>query len=265
MNRVRLLVFNPVLSVLDYRLPAGMATEFGSLVIAPLGPRQVLGIVWEPERLAGTEVPESKLRPILEVLPVPPFLIDVLLALNIGMSLLVLLAIVYVKEPPEFSGFPVMLLGLTLFRLALNISSTRQILSNGYAGEIIESFEGIGDSGLTMLDWMENDDDRVQALMNVYRAGIGTEAAWQLHGLGWPVARVAESLAARSLVGGDGWVSNRVKFIQSPSRAVLIWSYWWGERVVTRAWQQVGAYRRDAFLRFLYGRMHSNASLEMFE
>ncbi|MEY4953718.1 MAG: hypothetical protein RL299_2142, partial [Pseudomonadota bacterium] len=73
MNRVRLLVFNPVLSVLDYRLPAGMATEFGSLVIAPLGPRQVLGIVWEPERLAGTEVPESKLRPILEVLPVPPF------------------------------------------------------------------------------------------------------------------------------------------------------------------------------------------------
>ena len=126
-------------------------------------------------------------------------------------------------------------------------------------------FEGIGDSGLTMLDWMESDDDRVQALMNVYRAGIGTEAAWQLHGLGWPVARVAESLAARSLVGGDGWVSNRVKFIQSPSRAVLIWSYWWGERVVTRAWQRIGAYRRDAFLRFLYGRMHSNASIEMFE
>ncbi len=77
---------------------------------------------------------------LLLVLPVPPFIIDVLLALNIGLSLLVLLAIVYVKDPPEFSGFPVMLLGLTLFRLALNISSTRQILSTGYAGEIIESF-----------------------------------------------------------------------------------------------------------------------------
>ncbi|AOS45125.1 Flagellar biosynthesis protein FlhA [Lacunisphaera limnophila] len=77
---------------------------------------------------------------LLLVLPVPPFIIDVLLALNIGMSLLVLLAIVYVKDPPEFSGFPVMLLGLTLFRLALNISSTRQILATGYAGEIIESF-----------------------------------------------------------------------------------------------------------------------------
>ena len=77
---------------------------------------------------------------LLLVLPVPPFVIDLLLALNIGLALLVLLAIVYVKDPPEFSGFPVMLLALTLFRLALNISSTRQILSTGYAGEIIESF-----------------------------------------------------------------------------------------------------------------------------
>jgi len=72
MTRVRLLVFNPALPVLDYRLPTGMAVEFGQLVMAPLGPRQVLGIVWEPERLGGDEVPESKLRPILEVLPVPP-------------------------------------------------------------------------------------------------------------------------------------------------------------------------------------------------
>lgn len=72
MTRVRLLVFNPALPVLDYRLPPGMTADFGQLVIAPLGPRQVLGIVWEPERLGGDEVPESKLRAILEVLPVPP-------------------------------------------------------------------------------------------------------------------------------------------------------------------------------------------------
>lgn len=126
-------------------------------------------------------------------------------------------------------------------------------------------FEGIGDSGITMLDWMESDDDRVQALMNVYRAGIGTEAAWRFHALGWPAQKVADALSERSLVGGDGWVANRVKFIQSPSRAVLIWSYWWGERVVTKAWNRVGAYRRDSFLPFLYGRMHSNASIELFE
>jgi len=77
---------------------------------------------------------------LLLVLPVPPFLLDTLLALNLGLSLLVLLAIIYVKDPAEFSGFPTLLLTLTLFRLALNISSTRQILFAGYAGHIIDSF-----------------------------------------------------------------------------------------------------------------------------
>ena len=48
------------------------AMKPGSVVVAPLGPRQVLGIVWEPERLPGAEVPESKLRPLLAVMPVPP-------------------------------------------------------------------------------------------------------------------------------------------------------------------------------------------------
>ena len=72
MKRVRILVFNAALGVLDYRVPEGMAIEFGSVVIAPLGPRQVLGIVWEPDRLSAQDVPESKLRPLLEALPVPP-------------------------------------------------------------------------------------------------------------------------------------------------------------------------------------------------
>ena len=72
MNRVRLLVFNAVLGVLDYRVPAGMAIEFGSVVTAPLGPRQIVGIVWEAARLPGAEVADSKLRPLIEVLPVPP-------------------------------------------------------------------------------------------------------------------------------------------------------------------------------------------------
>lgn len=77
---------------------------------------------------------------LLLIMPIPPVLLDALLALNIGLSLLVLLAIVYVKDPPEFSGFPTLLLALTLFRLALNISTTRQVLVHGYAGQVIEAF-----------------------------------------------------------------------------------------------------------------------------
>ncbi len=72
MRRARLLVFNAALGPLDYRVPEGMAVALGSLVVAPLGPRQVLGVVWEAERLPATEVPDARLRPLLEVLPVPP-------------------------------------------------------------------------------------------------------------------------------------------------------------------------------------------------
>jgi flagellar biosynthesis protein FlhA len=77
---------------------------------------------------------------LMLILPLPAFLLDALLAVSIGMSLLILLLITYVKEPAEFSVFPTLLLGITLFRLALNITSTRLILIDGYAGHIIESF-----------------------------------------------------------------------------------------------------------------------------
>ncbi|HYP18014.1 MAG TPA: flagellar biosynthesis protein FlhA, partial [Opitutus sp.] len=77
---------------------------------------------------------------LLLIMPIPTVLLDLFLALNIGLSLLVLLAIIYVKDPPEFSSFPTLLLALTLFRLALNISSTRQVLVNGYAGQVIDAF-----------------------------------------------------------------------------------------------------------------------------
>lgn len=77
---------------------------------------------------------------LLLVLPLPPLMLDVLLAASVGASLLILLIIVYVKEPSEFSGFPTVLLGITLFRLGLNVASTRLILLDGYAGSVIESF-----------------------------------------------------------------------------------------------------------------------------
>ncbi len=70
--RIRLLVLNAALGPLDYTVPDGMAVEPGSVVIAPLGPRRVTGIVWDEGRLPGAEVPAAKLRPILEVIDVPP-------------------------------------------------------------------------------------------------------------------------------------------------------------------------------------------------
>jgi primosomal protein N' (replication factor Y) len=63
---------NAALGPLDYRVPEGMAVEPGSIVVAPLGPRQLIGAVWEPERLETSEVPDSRLRPLVSAMQVPP-------------------------------------------------------------------------------------------------------------------------------------------------------------------------------------------------
>jgi len=77
---------------------------------------------------------------LLLILPVPPVLLDLLLTVSIGLSLLTLLVILYLRTPAEFTGFPTLLLFITLYRLALNVASTRLILLDGYAGHIIEAF-----------------------------------------------------------------------------------------------------------------------------
>ncbi len=70
--RVRLLILNAALGPLDYSVPETLVVEPGSVVIAPLGPRKVQGIVWDEGRLPGADAPAAKLRPIVEVVPVPP-------------------------------------------------------------------------------------------------------------------------------------------------------------------------------------------------
>jgi primosomal protein N' (replication factor Y) len=72
MNRARVVTLNAALGPLDYRVPDGMAVEPGSVVVAPLGPRQLIGVAWEPERLPSDEIAESRLRPLVSVMDVPP-------------------------------------------------------------------------------------------------------------------------------------------------------------------------------------------------
>jgi len=77
---------------------------------------------------------------IMMIIPLPPFLLDLLLSLNITFALIIIMVAVYNIEPLDFSVFPSLLLIATLFRLALNVSSTRLILLDGYAGEVIMAF-----------------------------------------------------------------------------------------------------------------------------
>ncbi len=79
------------------------------------------------------------------VLPLPPILLDLFFTFNISLSLVVILAVIYIKRPLEFAAFPTVLLGATLLRLALNVASTRVVLLQGHtgpaaAGHVIQSF-----------------------------------------------------------------------------------------------------------------------------
>jgi flagellar biosynthesis protein FlhA len=74
------------------------------------------------------------------ILPLPTWLLSFLLILNLAMSVTVLLVVLNIREILDFSIFPSVLLGLTLFRLALNVASTKRILMSGDAGAVIEAF-----------------------------------------------------------------------------------------------------------------------------
>lgn len=77
---------------------------------------------------------------MMMIIPLPTWLMDIFLAINISISVIIMLITMFTTEVLQFSVFPTLLLVTTLFRLALNISSTRLILSKGNAGEIIDAF-----------------------------------------------------------------------------------------------------------------------------
>ena len=77
---------------------------------------------------------------IMMVIPLPPGMLDLLLTINISLAVVILLVCLYTQEPLDYSSFPTVLLIATLFRLGLNVSSTRLILLHGQAGNVINSF-----------------------------------------------------------------------------------------------------------------------------
>ena len=77
---------------------------------------------------------------VMLVVPLPAIVLDMLIALNITGALLILLTAMFVHRPLDFAAFPAVVLVMTLFRLALNVSATRLVLLDGYAGKVIDTF-----------------------------------------------------------------------------------------------------------------------------
>jgi len=93
------------------------------------------------QRLGQVAVPVAVVAiVVMMVVPLPAVVLDLLIAANIAGALLVLLVSMFVRRPLDFAVFPAVLLIATLFRLALNVSATRLVLLDGYAGKVIEAF-----------------------------------------------------------------------------------------------------------------------------
>jgi flagellar biosynthesis protein FlhA len=122
------------------RLPAPARMTAQTTPAPSLRPRISLNSISE------FAVPAAVLGIIIALIaPMPPFLLDLLLVTDIMMSIIVLMVAMYIRRPVDFNVFPTMLLLLTLFRLALNVSSSRLILLYGHtgasaAGDVIQAF-----------------------------------------------------------------------------------------------------------------------------
>jgi len=121
-------------------------------------------------------------------------------------------------------------------------------------------FEGVADAGNELIAWNEP-VDRITALVSRLRAGIGTVAAWGLHRDGWSRDRARAYLAEHALVGGPGWVENRLGYIAPKGRGAHVWSYWLGEQALRPVYTRHADGVPAQELRTIYGRMHSLASL----
>jgi len=74
------------------------------------------------------------------IIPIPSILLDIMLALNISLALIVLFNVIFVEEVLDMSFFPTLLLFTTIFRISLNVSSTRLILTTGQPGNVVTTF-----------------------------------------------------------------------------------------------------------------------------
>src|SRR5262249_35834360 len=112
--------------------------------IAPIVPAKSAKIPLQ--KIGELVVPAAVLAIVLALIaPMPRFLLDLLIVTDIMMSVIVLMVAMYIPKPVDFNVFPTTLLMLTLFRLALNVSSSRLILLNGHtgaaaAGDVIQAF-----------------------------------------------------------------------------------------------------------------------------
>lgn len=123
--------------------------------------------------------------------------------------------------------------------------------------------EGIGDQGVQLIDWIEDEDDEIHLALRSLKSAVQTTAAWRLMADGQPIDEVADYLRTVGC-GQEAWVQGRLRMAQHPFRGPFIASYYAGNESVRKVRERVGAADKDAFHAYLYGKVHSPQSLAMF-
>ncbi len=126
--------------------------------------------------------------------------------------------------------------------------------------------EGMGDQGIELIDWVEDEDDAAHIELRRLQTAAGANAAWHLMVSGWPDERVAAYLRDRAF-GQDAWIAGRIGFARQPFHGPFLAHYWYGNetvRAVRLRAEAAGPAARKAFVTYLYERLHSPESLEMF-
>ncbi len=123
--------------------------------------------------------------------------------------------------------------------------------------------EGIGDQGVALIDWIEDEDDEIHMLLRTLKSAVQTTAAWKLMVQGEPREIVADYLRTAAF-GQEAWVQGRLRMAEHPFRGPFIASYYAGNESVRKVRVRTPAADRGAFNAYLYGQVHSPDSLEMF-
>ena len=132
---------------------------------------------------------------------------------------------------------------------------------NGVTGAVQE---GIGDQGVELIDWVEDDEDVLFSCLRRLRSAGQATAAWQLMEGGWSEAQ-ARNYLTEEVCGQPAWVEGRLRFAQHPFRGPFIASYWHGDEAVREVRERTTPERRQAFIEHLYLGIHTPTSLRQFD
>jgi hypothetical protein len=123
--------------------------------------------------------------------------------------------------------------------------------------------EGIGDQGVHLIDFVEDDDDAIHIELRRVRSAAQTSAAWMLMVEGVPREDVANYLR-NTAMGQEAWVQGRLRMAAHPFRGPFISSYWAGNEIVRKVRERVTEAQKPAFIKALYSYANSPESLSMF-